>query len=718
MSFRWKILLLFLAFSLVPIIVVSLINQTVTERTGAVVSQGAAEAMENVVRDDIIQLAGDISEDVARSRNTLLFTVGVLAEKAQQNLADPPARTSEEVYSLRDFRSPTRAPDDVTELPAYAPPGRDSAAVSIDYPVLFFADGRTIRQSDGVYPADVRSLVATAPLMRRIFQSFQDVIFRVYLSLESGLHCSLPGHGEYPQLYDPRERAWYRRAVEADKPVWTLPLQDAPTNRLILTASAPIRDAAGRTIGVAGLDVLDSVAMGGQQITDRWGSSARAFLVYPMPNPDTGAMGLRVAASRPPQAISPPDDSHAERAPSMHHPWLEGLAAEDTAALLENLGTKVPGAMEVTFDGSDYLLAYSSLDTVHFLIMVPQSSYMTLPNRVQRAINGIMEFNLFVTGAATALVIAAVFALVFFGVRRYTRPLLQIADAARRLGEGDFSVHLDMRLKDERDQLVRSLNEMGPKLEDHLRLRHALAVAEEVQRNFLPKAAPQLRHFDIQGASIYCDETGGDYYDYIPFKQGDQTSTAVLVGDVSGHGVPSALLMATARALLRCLCAIPGQEMTLAQRVSLVNNLLCSDVAATGRFMTLFLLEIDESADLVRWVRAGHDPALLYDPAADAFKHLEGDGLVLGVLSDYEYRSYDAELATPGLVLAMGTDGIWEARNAAGDMFGKERFQKVIRDNADKDAASIFETVIDALVAFTDGVPFEDDVTLVIVKRK
>ncbi|MFW5734617.1 MAG: PDC sensor domain-containing protein, partial [Oceanidesulfovibrio sp.] len=345
MGFRWKVFFIFLAFSLVPVVVVTFINHEVTDHTAALLSRGAAETMETVVRHNVVQMVSDLSEDVARSKSTLLFTVDVLAEDVRQTLAEPPARPPEAVYSLRDFRSPQRAPDDMAEASEYALPGQDHVMVSRGHPVFFYAGGEAIDQPDGVYPADVRAMAAAAPFMRRIFMTFPYIVYRVYVGLESGLHCSLPGHGEYPNAYDPRERFWYRRAVEAGEPVWTLPLRDASTSSLILTASAPIRDASGRIVGVAGLDVLDTVAMGGRQIVERWGAEARAFLVYPQHNPETGAMDLRVAASQP--AVTPPRSEISDpirRGTDMEHPWLDELDPQDKAALLESLDTNRPGA--------------------------------------------------------------------------------------------------------------------------------------------------------------------------------------------------------------------------------------------------------------------------------------------------------------------------------------------------------------------------------------
>ena len=92
----------------------------------------------------------------------------------------------------------------------------------------------------------------------------------------------------------------------------------------------------------------------------------------------------------------------------------------------------------------------------------------------------------------------------------------------------------------------------------HMRMSNALGLAHEVQQSLLPQKDPSLSGFDIAGASIYCDETGGDYYDFIETNRGGHAGLAVMVGDVSGHGVSSALLMATARALIMQRSSMPG----------------------------------------------------------------------------------------------------------------------------------------------------------------
>jgi serine phosphatase RsbU (regulator of sigma subunit) len=245
------------------------------------------------------------------------------------------------------------------------------------------------------------------------------------------------------------------------------------------------------------------------------------------------------------------------------------------------------------------------------------------------------------------------------------------------------------------------------------RSRSQLAQAAEVQQNLLPNAGFVWDGLNVAGRSLFCDETCGDYYDYFEKSDNASRTISIVVGDVSDHGLSSALLMTTARAFLRERASRSGNVSTI---VGNVNRHLTHDVQASGRFMTLFYAEIDCKDRSIRWVRAGHEPALIYDPRSGEFDELGGQGgLPLGVFEDARYEEYHRELAA-GQVLVIGTDGIWEARNREGQMFGKLLLKKVIRDNVVLPAAEIVEKALEALKQFLLPLDIQDDATLVVVK--
>lgn len=186
----------------------------------------------------------------------------------------------------------------------------------------------------------------------------------------------------------------------------------------------------------------------------------------------------------------------------------------------------------------------------------------------------------------------------------------------------------------------------------------------------------------------------------------------VVLGDVSGHGVPAALVMAATRGQLHSLSQVPLEPHA---RIRTINDLLSEDLDGTGRFITMFYLRLHENSDKVTWVRAGHDPAVWYSPDSDSFDELNGDGIALGVLPEFQYDSYTAKLAV-GDVLVLATDGVWEARNAEGEMFGKQRMLAIIRENAHNDAVTIRRAIMGAVRAFhPDGQ--EDDIAVVVIRK-
>jgi sigma-B regulation protein RsbU (phosphoserine phosphatase) len=187
----------------------------------------------------------------------------------------------------------------------------------------------------------------------------------------------------------------------------------------------------------------------------------------------------------------------------------------------------------------------------------------------------------------------------------------------------------------------------------------------------------------------------------------------MVVGDLSGHGLASALLMASARALLRQRTSLAG---SIADIVTDVNREMAVDVAESGNFMTLFYLTIDIQSRKMQWVRAGHDPAIFYDPNTDTFDELQGNGVALGVDESWMYDEYEKTGLTEDQIIFIGTDGIWETKNAQELMFGKDPIYEMIRQNSKARAQDILNAVISALDNFRGDAPPEDDVTLMVIK--
>jgi len=243
--------------------------------------------------------------------------------------------------------------------------------------------------------------------------------------------------------------------------------------------------------------------------------------------------------------------------------------------------------------------------------------------------------------------------------------------------------------------------------------KKALALAAEVQKSLLPHEKPMVKGLDIAGKNVSCDEIGGDYFDFIWRLDSKKGPFSVVVGDISGHGVDSALLMTTARAFLRMRASQPG---TISEIITAMNRHLTRDILESGRFMTLFYMTIDPEKNHIDWVRAGHDPAIIYDPSRDEFEELKGSGVALGVNEAFDYEESCRRDLTNGQIIAIGTDGIWEAVNREGEMFGKVRFRNIIRKNADAAASDILNAVYSELNRYTRGQRSEDDITLVVIK--
>jgi len=299
--------------------------------------------------------------------------------------------------------------------------------------------------------------------------------------------------------------------------------------------------------------------------------------------------------------------------------------------------------------------------------------------------------------------------------RSIVGPVENILSAVRNIKEGNLQTRVKVVSNDEIGVLGDAVNDMAKGLIERERMQQSLNLAKEVQQNLLPKENLKVKGYDIAGKSVYCDETGGDYYDFISIGEDDKHKIGVAIGDVSGHGISSALLMATARSSLRQRASLPG---SIAKIITDVNQHLVKDVEDSGQFMTMFFLAFDTSTRQLEWVRAGHDPAILYDPRSDSFNELGGSGIALGVDADWIYEDNKRTDFSNGQIIFLSTDGIWEARNKKGQMLGKEPILNVIRQNSSADAAQIIDVIFDILNKFIGEVKIEDDITSVIIKMQ
>jgi hypothetical protein len=240
------------------------------------------------------------------------------------------------------------------------------------------------------------------------------------------------------------------------------------------------------------------------------------------------------------------------------------------------------------------------------------------------------------------------------------------------------------------------------------RKEQGLSLARDLQRSLLPNEALSLPGFDIHGLSRMCDETGGDYFDYLRHREG---RLGLVVGDVSGHGFVAALLMATGRALLR---AYASTEPDPARVVTLLNRELAADMA-TDQFMTLFYGDLDLASRQVRYAKAGHCDPILLRGATREIVTLGGRGMALGFDRNYAYSNFGPVDLEPGDVLLIYTDGIPEARNPSGEFFGMERVREILASGPPS-SRDLVERLVGAVADFAGGAGYADDLTLIAVR--
>lgn len=336
-------------------------------------------------------------------------------------------------------------------------------------------------------------------------------------------------------------------------------------------------------------------------------------------------------------------------------------------------------------------------------LMSQGQSAMPLPDMLKVVIWDV----LFVMGIMLGLTLVAV-----FSYARNLKLLFGNQTAVLELvSQGLFEKKVPVVTNDEFAIIAGHTNVMIDRLVERERMSRGLDLARQIQVNLLPRSSPLLAGVQVFGSSHFCDETGGDFYDFLVRDGEDGPELVIMVGDVTGHGVGSALLMTSVRAYMRAHLV---HIVDLAEVMKRTNTLICGDVAGSGLFVTGFLFSFNPSQRQARWVSAGHDPAIFHIYGSNECLELRGEDIPLGVDPQWNYVLHSERLE-PG-ILMLGTDGIWEAMNADDAMFGKERLHQVLHDSLHSSPQEITSRIFAEVEAFTGTTRIEDDRTVVIAR--
>lgn len=490
-------------------------------------------------------------------------------------------------------------------------------------------------------------------------------------------------------------RPWFQTPRDAGQPTWSPPFVwvggvGSEGRTLGISYGIPIHDDGGRFLGVIDADYsLNDLSrfLGSMEI---------------------GRTGIAVLASADGRLLATSGDaaivaSNGER--------MTARESSDplVAAAARFVGDATPeqhAHAEVQVNGAVHYLRASAIGSElgldwSLMTIIPEQDFLAeIDAELQRS------------GLASLLAVVLAVSAGFAASRWLVSPLTRLVSAVRQIGAGDLETRVEVHHAPEYNQLADEINLMTEGLQDRMRMRQSLSLAMEVQKNLLPSKPPEIPGLDIAGHSTYCDETGGDYYDYLDVSGADSDLAVIAVGDVMGHGVAAAMLMATARGILRSRAAESG---SLADFLDHVNAMLVPDTRGQ-RFMTMLLITVSPPQDTLRWASAGHGPPLVYSPQTDDFLELDGGGLPLGLMDGEHYDEYVQPNVPSGSVILAATDGLWETMDSEGTAFGMDRVRDLIRSHATRPAAEIRTAILETLTRFRGPANQDDDLTFVIAR--
>lgn len=498
--------------------------------------------------------------------------------------------------------------------------------------------------------------------------------------------------------YDYPRHDWYRLPRDGGEPLWSEPYFDEGGGGVLMaTFSVPITRDEGRIFGIATADV------------------ALAWLERLMSGIQVERTGYAFLVSRGGQIVTHPDPRFAMKAS------LASVAAERGDPGLRRLSEAIEAGrsgMERTPDlrsGAPSFVVFRPLEASGFKLAVVFPEAETLQSV------SALQTRLRLTGLAGALLLTLVVALV---ARRITRPLVALTRAAREVAAGRLDAPLPQAPSDDEvGRLSASFVEMQTALSQYIeavkegaaaeeRLASELRVARQIQMSLLPRPAdlsPERLGCEVFGLLEPARAVGGDLFNVLQRRPGE---VCFAVGDVSDKGIPAALFMAVTDIHFEAAARdLADPEAVLAR----VNDALVAEDRA-NMFVTLVCGVLDTRSGRVSLAIGGHTRPLLV-PARGAPSYLQGElGTVVGVVPGLSFRRHDLRLEA-GDALVLYTDGVTEAHDPAGALFGEERLLEHLSSRCGEEPRGLAEGLREAVRAFAGSAPQFDDIAILVLRR-
>ncbi len=541
-------------------------------------------------------------------------------------------------------------------------------------------------------------LIGITDFARTVYLRNRAIVDSISVSFETGLTISYPA-GLATGNRDPRESDWYFRTIERGATSWFTKGEDI--NRRAVTT--PVQTSNGQIVGVARITIRTDALL------------TKSINPTHLP-PDASAYLIAVPDDEPQRLPNEVAFLEANSGNWRVHDLMRPLLLDGDEAWLKvasDIRSGVPGMEFVTRSGIREVWSFGPLGRTedvswHIAATFPEHVITNAQDQAETVVRASYQAQL--KNAVIFAVFAGISAigLAIYGAKTLTRPIHNLHKAAAQLETGDFSARVDDTSSDELGDLAREFNRLVPALEEQVRVKRDLLAAQEIQQHLVPSSAPSIDGFDISSTTIYCDEIGGDYQDFFPMS--DERMAAV-IGDVTGHGISAALLMVTARAMIRTHADFASSPADL---FDLVNRQLSED-SSGGRSLTLLQLLLTPGQRRFTWISAGHEPALIYDIDSNSFTPLDGEDIPLGVDRSWSFRNMSGTFPKNGILIAY-TDGVREATNKSGEAFGLDRLKSVVETSKSLTSQAISEALLKELEDFRGTIPAKDDVSLLVVK--